>query len=702
MPKFFKIFILCCFLFQSVLFAQEQEQLKKQDISKIMEQIFSEHFGQKQIDEEILKHAFKIYIDQFDPDRTYLLQNEIKPFIQLSSAQMQELISQYKAGDFSSFEKLNVIIQKSILRAREYRKELLKNPDEIFYSAEKLQTTKNNEWLDPDLNRLFATSNAQLKSRIREQMVNFIQAEQKRYGKSQVLRYKSKLLVLFNNALNNIEDSYLYQTNEGKPFNAAQKENAFVLHVLKSLASSLDAHTAFYSNSEAYDMKVRLEKEFEGIGVVLQQTPEGIIISALIDGGPAAKSGLVFANDRILKVDGKTITGESLSNVMEMMKGSKDTEVELVLGRSKVEGGGEKTVEKEVVVNLKRAPIVVKSDRIETKYEKFGNGIIGMITLHSFYQGEDGEGSDVDVRKAIEDLDTKGNLRGLILDLRENSGGFLSQAVKVAGLFISNGVVVVSKYSDGEKRIYRDMDGKKIYNGPLIILTSKATASAAEIVAQALQDYGVALIVGDEHTYGKGTIQSQTITGQEGVTSFFKVTVGKYYTVSGKTPQLQGVKADIVAPGPYSTEHIGEEYLDNPLKPDSISADYQDTLQDIDPGLRSWYLKYYTPTLQQKIAIWTNMIPILKKNSTYRIKNNKDYQMFIQQSKNGGENVMALFNPLPKEENKDEQTDYGHEDLQMQEAVNVIKDMIYLHNNNRQDPYPHKNIANTRQRVNIN
>lgn len=684
-PKFFHIFILSAFLINSLLLGQEPEQLRKQDISKIMEQIFSEHLGEKQINDEILKHAFKIYIDQFDPDRTYLLQNEIKPFLQLTPNQMQDLISQYKASDFSSFERLNKVIQKSIMRSRQIRKELLKNPEEIFNAADQLKTTKDNEWLDPDLNRLFATSTQQLKGRIKQEMVNFIQAEQKRYGKEQVLRYKSKILILYNNALNDIEDNYLYQKNDGQSFTQAQKENAFTLHVLKSLASSLDAHTAFYSNAEAYDLRVRLEKEFEGIGVALQQTPEGIVISTLIKGGPAFKSGLVLARDRIVKVDGKPIAGESLSNVVEMMHGSKGSDIELVLAR-KVKDG-DKQIEKEVTVTLKREPIAMEGDRINVKYEQFGNGLIGMITLHSFYQGADGIGSVNDLRKAILDLDKKGNLRGLILDLRENSGGFLGQAVKVAGLFISNGVVVISKYSDGEERIYRDMDGNPVYNGPLIILTSKATASAAEIVAQALQDYGVALIVGDDHTYGKGTIQSQTITGPESASSFFKVTIGKYYTVSGKTPQLQGVEADIVAPGPFSEEHIGERYLDHPLKPDSISPDYSDDLQDINPSLRAWYMKYYTPTIQHKIATWRNMLPTLKKNSAYRIEHNKNYQMFLKQL-NGDEVNMELFkNSGENDDIQDGQTNYGHEDLQMQEAVNVIKDMIYLHNKNRQQQF---------------
>ena len=245
------------------------------------------------------------------------------------------------------------------------------------------------------------------------------------------------------------------------------------------------------------------------------------------------------------------------------------------------------------------------------------------------------------MRKALEKLRAEGNLRGLILDLRENSGGFLNQAVKVAGLFITSGVVVISKYFNGEEHFYRDLDGKTFFDGPLIVLTSRATASAAEIVAQALQDYGVALIVGDEQTYGKGTIQNQTVTDSKS-TSFFKVTVGKYYTVSGKTPQIDGVKADIVVPGIFNFEHIGERYLSSTVPPDTISEDYNDDIADVSSSSKEWFLRYYMPTLQHKKMLWRNQLPTLKANSAQRIAHNACYQKFLrllQGSKEGPRTV---------------------------------------------------------------
>lgn len=262
------------------------------------------------------------------------------------------------------------------------------------------------------------------------------------------------------------------------------------------------------------------------------------------------------------------------------------------------------------------------------------------------------------------------------MDLRSNSGGFLSQAVKVAGLFITNGVIVISKYANGDERFYRDVDGKIAYDGPLIVLTSKATASAAEIVAQALQDYGVALVVGDEHTYGKGTIQTQTVTDNQSA-SYFKVTVGKYYTVSGHTPQKEGVKADVVVPSHWNREEIGESYTIDPVAADMIPPAYDDQLADVSKDVRSWYLKYYTPTVQHRTDQWRGLLPTLRKNSEYRIAHNKNYQFYLK----GGQDHSNSEEEADEEEwnTAKKNKTYGEDDLQINEAVNILKDMILLH-----------------------
>jgi len=318
----------------------------------------------------------------------------------------------------------------------------------------------------------------------------------------------------------------------------------------------------------------------------------------------------------------------------------------------------------------------MQNDRLTYTYEPYADGIIAKITLNSFYENGGGINSEKDLKDALKKLQEVGPIRGLILDFRENAGGFLSQAVKVAGLFISNGIVVVSKYGKGEVHYLRSLDPKTYYNGPFLILTSKLSASAAEIVAQSLQDYGVALIVGDERTFGKGSIQFQTVTDEK-AELFFKVTVGKYYTVSGKSTQIEGVVADIVIPTHFSPFNIGERYLEYPLSSDRIPSAYSDSLVDLDGNTKRWFQKNYLPFLQKKVTFWRKMVPELKKSSERRIAGDPRFQKFLQTQ----EKIKAKLNG--KEIQWDEIQAPSFEDIQMQESVQILKEMIILEDKSR-------------------
>jgi carboxyl-terminal processing protease len=652
----------------AALTSHEQDLLKASDVSKIMKQILDHHVEKKEMSSTVLHQALTTYIEQFDPTRVYLLDREVEPFIHMSPDRLKAVLDQYKENNFSAFRELNKVIQQSILRSRKLR-ENLEHDNSLFENK--------NEIANPQTHfEGYAKTVEDLQDRIKQQFVIYLQLQKRRYGESSSNSNKKRdqMIRVFEDHLRDFENQYLFEDEKGTPLPAGEQENLFVIHVLKALASSLDAHTSFYRPSEAYDMRVRLQKEFQGIGLILKETPEGVRVVHMLEGGPAAKSGLIQVNDILLEVDGKLTSDYPFDKVMDLLHDSKDDTVTLVLKHPEDKEGSQQTY----TVKLKREVIILNEDRVDVGYEAFGNGIIGVISLHSFYQNDNGITSEKDVREAIQKLDKKGNLKGLVLDLRDNSGGFLSQAVKVAGLFISNGIIVISKYSNGEEKFYRDVDSKTIFDGPLVVLTSKATASAAEIVAQALQDYGVALVVGDEHTYGKGTIQTQTVTDNQS-TSYFKVTVGKYYTVSGKTPQKEGVKADVIVPGHWSQEKIGEEYLESTVDNDTITPAFDDKLSDVAPDVKPWYLKYYMPKLQHKKLVWRKMLPALRRNSEYRIANNKDYQYYL---KHGDEK------PAASEEEEEEgewlslskkEKNFGEDDLQLQEALNIVKDMIQLH-----------------------
>jgi carboxyl-terminal processing protease len=661
------VFVLIIATCASCLTARE-EILKQNDINKIMGQILEQHLGKKEISSQILHNSLTTFINQFDPHRIYLLEEEVKPFVNLSANELSELSNDYKQNNFAIFIRLNDVIQSSIERSRRLRRGIEEEAKEALFQIK----PKKDGAASKEKNNLFASTVAELKLHLFDHLEAFIHAQRLRYSDAIVAQRKEATIQDYEARLREFENQYLYVDDKGRPLPPKEKENLFTIHILKALASSLDAHTTFYQNNEAYDLRVLLQKEFQGIGIFLKDTKDGIVVTQLVEEGPAAKSGLIKVGDTLLEVEGKDIAEFPFDKVMEMLHDPSSPDVKLIFKR-KGEEGRPATI---YTVKLKRETIVMNNDRVDTSYENFGNGIIGKIVLHSFYQGDD-LSSEKDVRQAILDLKSKGNLKGLILDLRDNSGGFLSQAVKVAGLFITNGVIVISKYSDGEERIYRDVDGKTLYDGPLIVLTSKTTASAAEIVAQALQDYGVALVVGDEQTYGKGTIQTQTITDNQS-SSYFKVTVGKYYTVSGKTPQKEGVKADIVAPGKWNKESIGEEYLVGAVNSDKIAPSYEDNLKDISPDIKSWYLKYYIPKLQNRKTDWRDILPALKANSEYRIAHNKNYQFYLK-----GEKGVVEDDPADEDEEAlglavKRQKDFGEDDLQMQEAINVVKDMILM------------------------
>lgn len=635
--------------FAGIANAQDRQALKREDVNKVMKEIFEQHLDRKHMTADLLKNSYKVYMEQFDPERTYLLEQNFDQFSEFDNAQMDKFLQEYDHSNLEEYEAINAMIQKTIIRARQIRKELIDSKETLFQVSAK--TKIKDEDLIADKKVPFATNPKELKERIKDQIIQYIGRERKRYGDKIIMDNLGKTLQAFDEYERHFENQYLFVNDDGQPASKEEKENLFVMHVLKSLARSLDSHTSFLDPAEAYDMKIHLEKGFQGIGVVLEQKPDGVAITRFIKDSPAAKSGKIKINDEIVEINGQNVENTSLETLMEMLRGKGD-EVKLLLKRSSPLG------HQMVPVSLKREKIEVDDERVDIASVNYDGGILGILTLKSFYQGDKGITSEKDMRKAIEELSKRGLLKGLIIDLRENSGGFLTQAVKVAGLYITSGVIVVSKYSNGEEKFYRDMDGKTSFDGPIIVLTSKLTASAAEIVAEALQDYGVALVVGDEHTYGKGTIQSQTIT-DNAATSYFKVTVGKYYTVSGKTPQKTGVKADIVVPSHYSNELIGEEYLDNALTKDSILPSYNDPLSDVDPNLKAWYIHYYMPTLQKKENIWVEDLHTLKKNS-----------------------AMRLADQTPQSASKGGKTP---PDLQLDEAVNILKDMVQVDQKNHRE-----------------
>ncbi len=665
-----RIFCACIVLLFSVPLCNADEgktqiQLTVQGVHKIMDTIFQEHVSQKTMTAEVMHRAVQLFCNQFDSHRCYLLAEEAHPVMNLSKAKLYMLVQEYENNNFRFFSELIKLFQKAIRRARSLREKLeYKSFQDVANKLSALKENPHDSSFDFSLEAPFAKTSEELQLRIRAEVTELLKAKE-----NQGIAFDAAKEDV-EDTLRNFENSYLYESKDGKQISASQQEDLFTFHILDAFTASLDAHSAFLSPLEAQNLKMNLQKDFIGIGVEIQEQGKSFIISKMIDNSPARKSGKIKVGDEIIAVNGQKVANWNLDELMQQLQGVVGSDVRLEL-RS------DSGVSIQVV--LPRAKVVISQGRVDSSYEKVPGGIIAEIALHSFYEAAEGISSVEDLQNVLESLSKKGKIKGLLLDLRDNLGGYLMQAVKVAGLFIKSGVIAVSKTQDGHLHYFRDLDPLVSYSGPMVILASKQTASAAEIVTEALKDYGIAIIVGDERTYGKGSIQMQTATENETIPSF-KVTIGRYYTVSGHSIQLEGVTADVLVPGIYYHRKVGEQYLENPLSQDSIQPSFNDTLPDLDETIRATYQSYYLPYLQEPITKYRKWIPQLKMKSAERLAKNEEYQHFLQ--------GLPLTEIKRVDGNKAVETLTGKEvdkvilEMQRQEAINVLKDLMQLSQNN--------------------
>lgn len=639
--RFLAAFVFCL---ATPLFSSVQAP-KLSDVQPVVEEMLNYHVEHKEFGAALMQRTFKVFIDQFDPFKVYLTSQEIEPYLSLADKKAKQAALSYQLNRFPDFVDLNNLFGKAIERSNDWREELQRRQ---VIASDLPQSVVGESYLE------YAADENQLKERLQKQLLLLLNEEKKkRVSNEWGPDTREKIGAFWNKRFARHEKNY-------------ESENTSLLaqHILKAAARSLDAHSAFFTPDEALELRANLEKQFEGIGVVLKEGVDGIVIADLLPGGPAEKSGLISVGDLLIEINGRSLFDASYDDALKMLQSRDAPFIEVGLKRIHPE----KKDEKLIYVKLKREKILLESERVRYSFVPVQGGIIGKVILPSFYESDDGSSCERDLREAIRSLKKNGPLLGLVLDIRENSGGFLNQAVRVAGLFMTSGVVVISKYSQGQVRYLRNIDGRIYYDGPLVILTSQASASAAEIVAQALQDYGTAIIVGDERTYGKGTIQYQTVTDSR-AQAFFKVTIGRYYTVSGKSTQMDGVKADIVVPTPFAAFRLGERYLEFSLRSDRVPSAYQDPLSDLDIQTKAWFQKNYLPNLQMKQSQWQELLPVLKRNSANRLAKDPICQRFLSEL----HEIQAVGSPSYANRNW-----WRGSDWQLAESIEIVKDMIQL------------------------
>src|ERR1700751_5938 len=355
---------------------------------------------------------------------------------------------------------------------------------------------------------------------------------------------------------------------------------------LNSVAQSYDPHSEYLGRSDLESFEINMRLSLTGIGAELRSEDGYAKVQRLLPGGPAEMSGKMSVGDRIAGVaqnkDPFVDTVDmKLDKVVEMIRGKKGSVVRLQVIPANTTDPSKRKVVELVRDNVKLTEQEAKAEIIEKDLPDGSIQKLGWITLPSFYQDMEksrtGKSTSRDVAALLKRLEQE-QIQGLVVDLRKDGGGSLDEAIKMSGLFINQGPVVQVKDANGDIDVLKDREGNALYSGPLIVLVNKLSASASEIFAAAMQDYGRALIVGDSSTFGKGTVQTMLELGRfmpmlgnsSNEAGALKLTVQKFYRVAGGSTQLRGVISDVKLPSLTDNSEFGETALQHPLPYDDV------------------------------------------------------------------------------------------------------------------------------------
>ncbi len=555
--KISKLFLSAAFiLYLTPSFGVELTPLKPsttQEITaiEILEKLKIYHFNRISVDDALSEQLFDAYLDSLDPNRSYFVQQDIAEF----SKYRLTFDDMLKRGDLSAaFDIFNRYQQRFVSR-EEKKIALLDQPENFDFSRDELLQIDRSEaeWMDNEqsLEDLWRRN-------VKYQLLSLKLAGKSLEKASQQLQKRFK---------NNLERSIQISA-----------EDVFQLF-MNSLTSLYDPHTSYFSPRTSENFNISMSLSLEGIGAVLNREDEFTKVSSIVKGGPADKQGELQTSDRIVSVaqgqEGEfvDVVGWRLDEVVDLIRGPKDSVVKLEV----IPSGQDETQRKTIAITRNKVKLEDQSSKKKV-IELVDNGGVsrkyGVVQIPAFYidfealRNGDPEYKSTtrDVQNLINQLLTEDQVEGIIIDLRGNGGGSLQEANALTGLFIEAGPTVQIRRSSN--RVIRQ--GKPVpsayYDGPLVVIIDRLSASASEIFAGAIQDYKRGIIVG-EQSFGKGTVQSlaELESGQ------IKMTESKFYRISGESTQHRGVVPDIHFPDNYNHDDVGESALEKALPWDTIN-----------------------------------------------------------------------------------------------------------------------------------
>ena len=560
-------FAIILFLLATTAYGKTEPLVYTKDHSQtameIIDTLSSKHYKKQVVDDNFSSRLLDSYFDALDPVKVYFLQSDIKGF-EASRYSFDEALA---AGDLAQAFAIFNLFRERITERQESNIALLAGDFSFNFS---LEETIN---LDRDSRTWMANQSEaddHWRKRMKDSLLRLVLSGKEPEAARELLRKR--------------------YANQIKQL-ARQDADDAVQGFINVVAGIYDPHTSYLAPRTLENFNISMSLSLEGIGAVLQLEDEFTKIVRIVPGGPADKQGTLAAEDKIIGVaqddDAMVdVIGWRLDDVVDLIRGKKDSRVRLEIIPGTSEGGDKTTVVSIIRDKVKLEEQAAKSEVIELKQDdqKFRAGV---ITVPAFYMDFEAyrkrdpnfKSTSRDVMKLIIDL-KKDGVDGIILDLRNNGGGSLYEATSLTDLFIHPGPVVQIRHADQHVSREQRARQRPFYDGPLIVLINRLSASASEIFAGAIQDYGRGLVVGTT-SFGKGTVQVLAPLKQ----GRLKLTESKFYRVSGQSTQHRGVVPDIRFPSYFDLEEVGESSQDNALPWDSIREVRHRLYEDFDPLL---------------------------------------------------------------------------------------------------------------------
>lgn len=568
------------------------------------------HYSPKPINDAYSADVYDKYLEMMDPAKKFLLQSDVDEF----TKHRTKLDDYLNKGDLSFF---NLTVDRLNARTKEVEKlsqDILSKPinfdekEELILEPKLKTYPKNQEELRTEWKKF-------IKYNILQEIETLnAKEETQKEKKDSVTKFKLKDTIKLNiltpqqkqaKATEEVKDLL---TSMFKRYEKRKKMDWFSLY-MNAYTEVFDPHTNYFSPQDKEDFDVNFKGKVIGIGATIQEKKGKILIGTLVVGAPAWKSKQVSEGDEILKVQSKkgeepiNVSGMLVDEAVRFIRGEKGTEVVLTLRKKDGSIKEVKMIREEVAIEDTFARSIIVNTPNGKKY-----GFINLPSFNADFEDAKGRNASDDIKAELIKLKAQ-NVEGIILDLRNNGGGSLTEVVDIMGLFMKNGPVVQVKDGNGKIQVLKNKQDEPIWTGPLVIMQNELSASASEILAGAMQDYGRAVIVGSPQSFGKGTVQTFVELNRFLNTSddfgALKLTIQKFYRVNGKSTQLKGVDSDIPMKDLFSYEEVGERYDNYALPWDQVST--------------SGFAPLNTLNMSELVS-----------NSAKRLTQNKNYQLLLE------------------------------------------------------------------------